>query len=191
MKENLYVIIIYSENVVGVLNLVTAVFTRNQVNIESINASPSGIPNVHKYTISVITDEHQVQKLVKHIERKIDVVKADYYLEEELFETEVAIFKLSTATILVNPDILRVISHYSGKVLEMNETYATVQTCTAPALITELYRKLARFKCILQYTRSGAVAITRSKVEKVSEFLKEEENRQLRFLEDGINHAED
>ena len=64
MEKKLYTILIYSENVVGVLNLVTAVFTRNQVNIESLNVSPSGIPNVHKYTVTVMTDEAQAKKLV-------------------------------------------------------------------------------------------------------------------------------
>ena len=190
MEQNLYTILIYSENVVGILNLVTAVFTRNQINIESLNVSPSGIPNVHKYTVTVITDERQVQKLVKQIERKVDVIKANYYLEDDIFVSEVAIFKLSTNTILENPEISRIIRHSGAKILEMNETYTTLQTCTKPAMITELYKKLAKFKCILQYTRSGVVAITRAKVEKVSEFLKEQENQQLSFLEEGINNVE-
>ena len=190
MERNLYTILIYSENVVGILNLVTAVFTRNQINIESLNVSPSGIPNVHKYTVTVITDERQVQKLVKQIERKVDVIKANYYLEDDIFVSEVAIFKLSTNTILENPEISRIIRHSGAKILEMNETYTTLQTCTKPAMITELYKKLAKFKCILQYTRSGVVAITRAKVEKVSEFLKEQENQQLSFLEEGINNVE-
>ena len=190
MEQNLYTILIYSENVVGILNLVTAVFTRNQINIESLNVSPSGIPNVHKYTVTVITDERQVQKLVKQIERKVDVIKANYYLEDDIFVSEVAVFKLSTNTILENPEISRIIRHSGAKILEMNETYTTLQTCTKPAMITELYKKLAKFKCILQYTRSGVVAITRAKVEKVSEFLKEQENQQLSFLEEGINNVE-
>lgn len=38
MEENkLYTILVYSENIAGVLNQITAVFTRRQVNIESLN----------------------------------------------------------------------------------------------------------------------------------------------------------
>ena len=39
MEQNLYTIIVHSENVAGVLNQVTAVFTRRQINIESLNVS--------------------------------------------------------------------------------------------------------------------------------------------------------
>lgn len=187
MEKKLYTILIYSENVVGVLNLVTAVFTRNQVNIESLNVSPSGIPNVHKYTVTVFSDESQAKKLVKQIERKVDVIKANFYVEDEIFVSEVALFKISTPTILSNPEISRFVRHSGAKILEMNETYTTMQLCVKPDAVTDLYKKLAKFKCVLQYTRSGVVAITRNKIEKVSEFLKEQENQQFVFLEEGIN----
>ena len=50
--NKLYTIIVFSENLAGVLNLVTNVFTRRQLNIESLNVSPSGIEHVHRYTIT-------------------------------------------------------------------------------------------------------------------------------------------
>ena len=34
---SLYTLLVYSENVAGILNQITAVFTRRQVNIESLN----------------------------------------------------------------------------------------------------------------------------------------------------------
>ena len=49
-EKKLYTLLVYSENVAGILNQVTAVFTRRQVNIESLNVSASSIPGVHKYT---------------------------------------------------------------------------------------------------------------------------------------------
>ena len=36
--KTLYTIIVHSENIAGLLNQVTAVFTRRQINIESLNA---------------------------------------------------------------------------------------------------------------------------------------------------------
>lgn len=35
-KKKLYTLLVYSENVAGILNQITAVFTRRQVNIESL-----------------------------------------------------------------------------------------------------------------------------------------------------------
>ena len=50
--DTLYTIITYSENFAGILNQITAVFTRRQVNIESLNVCSSSTPGVHKYTIT-------------------------------------------------------------------------------------------------------------------------------------------
>ena len=85
MEKKLYTLLVYSENVAGILNQVTAVFTRRQVNIESLNVSASSIPGVHKYTITAWSDEDQIIKIVRQIEKKIDVVKANYFTDDQLF----------------------------------------------------------------------------------------------------------
>ena len=87
MKDNkkLYTLLVYSENIAGILNQITAVFTRRQVNIESLNVSASSIEGVHKYTITAWSDEDQIIKITKQIEKKIDVVKANYFTDDQLF----------------------------------------------------------------------------------------------------------
>ena len=95
-KKNLYTLLVYSENVAGILNQITAVFTRRQVNIESLNVSASSIPGVHKYTITAWSDEDQIIRITRQIEKKIDVVKANYFTDEQLFIRESGLYKLST-----------------------------------------------------------------------------------------------
>ena len=85
MDKKLYTLLVYSENIAGILNQITAVFTRRQVNIESLNVSASSIKNIHNYTITAWSDEEQIKKITKAIEKKIDVVKAQYYTDDELF----------------------------------------------------------------------------------------------------------
>ena len=55
-----YTIITYSENFAGILNQITAVFTRRQVNIESLNVCASSTPGVHKHTITCYCTEETV-----------------------------------------------------------------------------------------------------------------------------------
>ena len=55
--DTLYTLLVYSENLAGILNQITAVFTRRQVNIESLNVSASSIEGVHKYTITAWSTE--------------------------------------------------------------------------------------------------------------------------------------
>jgi len=79
MEQTLFTLQVYTENIAGILNQITAVFTRRQINIESLNVSPSSIKGVHKYTITAYSDEEMMKKVVKQIEKKIDVVKAHFY----------------------------------------------------------------------------------------------------------------
>lgn len=77
-NKTLYTIIVHSENIAGLLNQVTAVFTRRQINIESLNVSASSIKGVHKYTITCWTTPDIIEKLVRQIEKKMDVIQAHY-----------------------------------------------------------------------------------------------------------------
>lgn len=174
----LYTLLVYSENLAGILNQITAVFTRRQVNIESLNVSASSIDGVHKYTITAWSNEDQIKKITKQIEKKIDVIKADYYTDDQLFIREVGLYKLSTPEVLDNPEISRIIRKADARMMEVNPTFCSVMMSGMTDEITGLYYALDKFNCLLQYTRSGRIAITRSTVEEVSDFLKmQEKNR--------------
>ena len=180
MKETkkLYTLLVYSENIAGILNQITAVFTRRQVNIESLNVSASSIPGVHKYTITAWSDEDQIEKITKQIEKKIDVIKANYFKDEQLFIRETGLYKLSTEKVLENPEISRTIRRYEATITEVNPTYVIVMKSGKTNDIIELFRVLDAFGCVLQYTRSGRIAVTRGMQEKVSEFLEERESNE-------------
>jgi len=177
-EKTLYTLLVYSENIAGVLNQITAVFTRRQVNIESLNVSASSLEGVHKYTITAWSTEDQIVKITKQIEKKIDVIKADFYTDDQLFIREVGLYKLSTPVVLNDPEISRTIRKADARMMEVNPTYCTVMMSGVTEDIVGLYYALDKFGCLLQYTRSGRIAITRSRVEEVSDFLEmQEKNR--------------
>ncbi len=173
MEKKLYTLLVYSENIAGILNQITAVFTRRQVNIESLNVSASSIKDIHKYTITAWSDEEQIIKITRQIEKKIDVVKADYYTDEQLFIHEVALFKISTPILLENPEVSRTIRKHDARMMEVNPTYSTVLLAGLTEDIARLFKRLNDFDCLLQYTRSGRIAVTRSMEEKVNRLLEE------------------
>ena len=174
-EKKLYTLLVYSENVAGILNQVTAVFTRRQVNIESLNVSASSIPGVHKYTITAWSDEDQIVKITRQIEKKIDVVKANYFTDDQLFIRETGLYKLATDKVLENPEISRTVRRYEASITEVNPTYTIVMKHGVTEQIIDLYRALDAYGCVLQYTRSGRIAVTRGKQEQVSEFREERE----------------
>lgn len=172
-SRQFYTLLVYSENVVGVLNQVTAVFTRRQVNIESLNVSASSLEGIHKYTITCWSTPDQIEKITKQIEKKIDVVKAKYYTNDELFIHEVALFKISTPALLDNSEISRIIRKHDARMMEVNPTYSTVLLAGLTEDILDLYEQFKGYRCLLQYTRSGHIAVTRSLEEPVAEYLNE------------------
>ena len=174
-EKKLYTLLVYSENVAGILNQITAVFTRRQVNIESLNVSASSIKGIHKYTITAWSDLDQIVKIIKQIEKKIDVVKADYYTDEEIFIHEVGLYKISTEKLMENPEISRTIRWHDARMMEVNPTYTTVLLAGLTEEITNLFDKLNEYDCVLQYSRSGRIAVTRSKEEATSDYLHERE----------------
>ena len=175
-EKTLYTLLVYSENIAGILNQITAVFTRRQVNIESLNVSASSIPGLHKYTITAWSNEDQITKITRQIEKKIDVVKATFYRDEELYIRETGLYKLSTPDVMANPEISRTVRRNDAFITEVNPIYVIVMKSGRTEEIMTLYDKLNAFGCILQYTRSGRIAVTRSTQEEVSKYLEDREN---------------
>ena len=77
MKKR-YTISVFTEDIVGLLNRVTIVFTRRKINIESIAASDSEVQNIHRYTIVVNETEDLVKKVTLQLDKQVEVIKAVY-----------------------------------------------------------------------------------------------------------------
>ena len=171
MEKKLYTLIVHSENIAGLLNQITAVFTRRQLNIESLNTSASSINGLHRYTITTWSDEDTMIKVTKQIEKKIDVLQAHYYVDNEIFMLEVALLKVSTPKLLENPLISKTIRRYGARIMEANAVYAVVEKTGVTDDIIALRTELESHDCVLQYVSSGRVAVTRDTTEHVNEYL--------------------
>ena len=147
-EKKFYTLIVFSENFAGLLNQVTAVFTRRQVNIESLNVSASSIKGVHKYTITCWSTEEQIQVITKQIEKRIDVLQAHYFTDDEIFIQEVALYKLATPKVLENPDISKAVRQHGAQIVEVNPTYTVVSKKGMTDDIMSLYFALNEYKCV-------------------------------------------
>ena len=56
-KNIKYTVSIYTENSVGLLNRISAIFQKRHINIESFNSSITEIEDVHRWTFLVLTSE--------------------------------------------------------------------------------------------------------------------------------------
>lgn len=171
----LYTLIIYSENYAGVLNQITAVFTRRQVNIESLNVCSSSTPGVHKYTITCYCKQEMAEMLCKQIEKKIDVLQANCFIDDEIFILETSLLKLSTPMVLANPEISRIVRRYDARIVEVNPTYTTVEKTGITNDVLAHFDELNELGCVLQFVRSGRIAITKSCIERLDQYIAQRE----------------
>lgn len=176
-QQTLYTVTVYSENQVGLLNQISIIFTRRQLNIESLSVSGLAIEGVHKFTITTYSDRETMEKLVKQIEKRIDVLRAFFYTDDEIIFQEVALYKVPTDKLLDDRSIEDLIRKHNARILEVNRTYTVIEKSGHPDETQSLFEELSRYD-VMQFVRSGRVAITKSTVEHVSIFLQEQQYRQ-------------
>ena len=171
MKQE-YIISAFTENHIGLLNRITIVFTRRKVNIESLTVSESAIKGISKFTIVINSTEDQARKIVQQIEKQVEVLKAFYFTNDEMIYQEVALYKVSTEALTAGNQIETLVRKHNARILEITKDYTVIEKTGHNDETQAFFEDLNEFK-VLQFIRSGRVAITRSPIERLSEFLKE------------------
>ncbi|MDE6017391.1 MAG: acetolactate synthase small subunit [Muribaculaceae bacterium] len=173
MEEQLFTISVFTENRVSLLHQISMIFSRRCLNIESLTVSACSIEGVHKFTITCRSTRPMMEHVVKQIEKRIDVIKAFLYTDEEILFQEVALYKVPTENV-VNMDIEEIVRKHGARVLEIHPEYTVFEKTGHTLEIKELYNHLKPFG-IRQFVRSGRIAVTRSSRELVDEFLEKRE----------------
>ncbi|HEY5510564.1 MAG TPA: acetolactate synthase small subunit [Prolixibacteraceae bacterium] len=171
MKQE-YIISAYSENHIGLLNRITIIFTRRKVNIESLTVSESAITGISKFTIVVNEEMEKVVNIVKQIEKQIEVLKAFYHTNDEMIYQEIALYKVSTQALIESEMIEKMVRKHNARILEVTKEYTVIEKTGHKEETQALFNGLNQFG-VLQFIRSGRIAITRSPIERLSEFLHE------------------
>jgi len=89
-----YTITVYTENQVGLLNRIAIIFSRRKINVESLNTSPSEIDGIHRFTIVIHESRSVVIKLVRQIEKQVEVLKTYFNTNDEIVWQELALYKV-------------------------------------------------------------------------------------------------
>jgi acetolactate synthase I/III small subunit len=173
VKEE-FTLTIFSENHVGLLTQVTNVFTRRNLNIESLTTSESAIAGIHKFTIVVLSTRQEIDKVAKQIEKRIDVIKAFVLTDDEIIHQEVALYKVPTEKLLESNQIELLVRQYGARILEVTPEYTAIEKTGHKHETQELFEKLDELG-VVQFTRSGRIAITKHKAELLDNYLRRTE----------------
>ncbi len=120
MEKKLYTISIYTENNVGLVNRISAIFLKRHINIRSLTTSPSEIPEVFRFVIVVKMTLEGIQKIVKQIEKQVDVIKAFYHTDEETIYVESALYKITSTALFEERQIQNIIKESQAKMVTVS-----------------------------------------------------------------------
>ncbi|MBO7608379.1 MAG: acetolactate synthase small subunit [Paludibacteraceae bacterium] len=170
-NKKLYTVTIFSENHVGLLNQISNIFTRRGLNIETLSVSPSAIEGIHKFTVTSFSDTDTIEKVVKQIDKRVDIIKSFYNTDEELVYQEIALYKVATDQFLALGSIEELIRKYNIRILEMTTNCVVLEKTGHYDETQGLFEELSEKLTILQFIRSGRIAINKSKIERLSDML--------------------
>ena len=168
-KKQLYTVSIYTENNIGLLNRISAIFQRRHINIESINSSVSEIEGVSRWTILVELTEGQMKKIIGQIEKQIEVIKAYYHTDEETIYQESCLFKIKSDLLYEDCQIQNIIKESNARIVAVNKEFLVLEKSGRKSEVELLYRKLSA-SGIMQFVRSGRIAVTKDEM-KISQML--------------------
>ena len=169
-KKQNFTVSVYTENNVGVLNRLSAIFLKRHINIESMIVSKSEIDDVYRFTFVVIVPKTLIRKVVGQLEKQIEVIRAFYHTEDEIIYHETALFKISSEH-LYDEEIQDRMKFRRAHIITITERYFVIEASGFREDIDIMYEKLKPYG-LLQFVRSGRIAITRPKMA-ISELLAE------------------
>ena len=168
-QKQLFTISVYTENNIGLLNRISAIFQRRHINIESLNISPSEIEGVAKFTIVIHMTEDDVKKIIGQIEKQVEVIKAYYHKDEDTIYQESCIFKMQSDLLFEERQIQNIIKDSNARIVTVNKSFFVIEKSGRKEEVDLIYKELKPFG-ILQFTRSGRVSVSKQPME-ISQML--------------------
>lgn len=180
MKQE-FTITVYTENHIGLLNRIAIIFSRRKINIDSLNTSPSEIEGIHRFTIVIDETEDVVRKLVRQIEKQVEVLKAYYNTPDEIVWQELALYKVPTDVIAEKVKVERLLRQYGARAVVIRKDYTVFETTGHREETEKLVEVLAPYG-LIEFVRSARIAIIKDSKgfhEKLKEFEEEQPGEEV------------
>ncbi len=160
---------IYTENNIGLLNRISAIFQRRHINIESLTTSQSEIEGVNRFVVVVNITETQAKKIVGQFQKQIEVIRVYYHTDEETIYQESGMFKIKSDLLFNEPQIQNIIKESNARIVTVNKEFFVLEKSGRRNEIESLRRDLNIYG-IMQFVRSGRIAVTKEEM-KITEML--------------------
>lgn len=143
----------------GTLNRLTSTFLRRQFNIVTLCVTPSIQPGISEITFTAELDhEDQLQSLLKHLEKQINVLSVEDITNSNAVSAELALIKVATPE---NKQVLDSLIHHSDalvSVLKEQDQFTYLQALGTEKVLDQFIEQLSSLE-IDQVSRTGTAAL--------------------------------
>ncbi|MDG6774093.1 acetolactate synthase small subunit [Thiomicrorhabdus sp. ZW0627] len=154
-----HVISMLIENESGALSRVSGLFSARGYNIHALTVAPTEDESLSRLTLVTSGTEQQIEQIVKHLNRLIDVVKVLDLTEGAHIERELMLIKLH-AVGEARDEYKRLTEIFRGDIIDVTATTYTVQMVGESKKLDAFIDALDP-GLILETVRSGTVGVMR------------------------------
>lgn len=158
MEKKEYTITLYTENSIGMIGRISAIFSRRKINVESFSGSPSEAEGIYRFTIVITETEEVLRKISRQFEKQVEVLKAYYNTNEEVIWQEQALFKVPTPVVTEKAPVERLLRQFGASAVVIRNDYTVFETAGQREEIDALTAALAPYD-LIEFVRSARIAI--------------------------------
>ena len=159
-KKYTYTISIYTENNIGLLNRISAIFLKRHINIESLTTSQSEIDNIFRFVVVVNIQETKIKRIIKQIEKQIEVIAAFFHTDQETIFLETALYKVKSKSLFDEKHIQKIIKESQANIVTVSPNYFVIEKTGWREETEKLYNSLEPYG-LLQFVRSGRISVSK------------------------------
>ena len=152
-----YTITVYAEDRIGIVNRISIIFTRRHINIQSMMAAETEIPGVYKLTFVVSAKRDLLEKVVKFIERNVEIHRAFLHDAEEVVFRELGLYKVSISGLKQN-NLENLLRNYHARILDITPDYFIIEKTGHETELLDLLHHLEPFG-VIEFAKSGRVSV--------------------------------
>lgn len=155
-----FTVSIYTENNLGLLNRISAIFLKRHINIESLTTSESEIKDIFRFVIVVNASEFMIKRLVKQIEKQIEVIASFYHTDDQTIFLETALYKVKSKSLFDEKHIQKIIKNSQANIVTVSLNYFVIEKTGWREDTEKLYNELEPYG-LLQFVRSGRISVSK------------------------------
>ena len=159
MTEEKHIISLLVENEFGSLSRIAGLFSARGYNIHCLNVAPTNDESISRMTLVTLCDDQKISKLMKQLDKLVDVVNVKDLTEETHIEREMLLVKLKCKK-NQRDEVKRLTDIFRARIIDVTDTTYTIELTGATEKILAFINSFGQIK-IIEMVRSGTLGISR------------------------------